>query len=560
MLKTITSVLRLLAWPVTVGIVAIIALVALSRLENDLRSALFALCGIGLLAALLLVASRRIAFSVYSALALGLLVALPSMVKARMTGMSLHSFDLALLADPQMLGFFLTGFGAYAVPVLAIAACMIAAMTLIYRFEQPVKLTVKHAVLLVAAPLLMVPLALPGWASEGSYLFQGRHISALMVSLRELPELWADHPLTARVKQVARVEPYDVAFQCDVQARKPDVVIVHAESQLPPEWMGAAPIAALRDTFKSQDGVVHRFGTETYGGGSWITVSSVMAGLSGADFGRMRQFIAKSLVGNVRASVPEILSQCGYDTTALLGMAYDQFSLGPLLTSLGIEEVHDPAEVGIASMSARDALYFDAALKRLKEKRAASARAQFLYVETMFTHSPYDETLEPEMVLDGEPFSADPVENEYLRRLVIARHDLDAFKEQIAKDPGPNGIIVLEYGDHRPMVELDSGTVQLADWRSEAYDTYFSFRDYGAAARPLVAPQRMDAAFLGYWLIEAGGIAKGGIIDDMAQLRERCGGRFHLCDDAGAADAVLSRRVESGLLTLRPLAGTSATN
>lgn len=133
MLKTITSVLRLLAWPVTVGIVAIIALVALSRLENDLRSALFALCGIGLLAALLLVASRRIAFSVYSALALGLLV---------------------------------------------------------------------------AAPLLMVPLALPGWASEGSYLFQGRHISALMVSLRELPELWADHPLTARAKLVVGVEPH----------------------------------------------------------------------------------------------------------------------------------------------------------------------------------------------------------------------------------------------------------------------------------------------------------------------------------------------------------------
>ncbi len=556
MLKLMNIVLRLLTSPVTVGGVAVVAFLALSRLENDLASAVFALCGVGFLAALLLAASSRIAFSVYAALSVGVLVALPSMVKAHMTGMSLHSFDLALLADPQMLGFFLAGFGAYAVPVLAVAACIIAVMVLIYRYEQPVTLTLPRIAVLVAAPILLVPVARPGWASDASYLFQGRHISAWMVSLQDLPRLWADHPLTARVRRAAKVETYAAPFVCDAQASKPDLVIVHAESQLPPEWMGAAPIAALQDTFKSQDGIVRRFGTETYGGGSWITVSSVMTGVSGADFGWMRQFIAKSLVGNVRASVPEILSQCGYETTALLGMDYDQFSLGPLLTSLGVEEVNDPAKVGIASMSARDKGYFDAMLARMRDKRAASGRPQFLYVETMFTHSPYDETLEPALALDDQPFSADAVENEYLRRLVIARRDLDAFKAQIASDPGNNGTIVLEYGDHRPMIELDNGTVDLADWRSGDYDTYFSFNGYGAAARPLVAPERMDAAFLGYWLIEAAGVAQGGVIDDMTQMRQRCAGRFHLCEDAGAGNDVLRRRVDSGLLTLRPLLAT----
>jgi phosphoglycerol transferase MdoB-like AlkP superfamily enzyme len=554
MMEYAYMMLRLLVRPITACLAAGAAFVVLVRLENDVEAALFSFCGIALVAAFALVASNRVAFSIYSALCVALLIAIPSMVKARMTGMSLHSFDLALLVDPSMLAFFLTGFATYAVPVLVIAVCTIAFMTVIYRREKPARVTLLHAVLLVAAPILLYPLARPAWASDQSYLFHGRHLSALMASFEDLPRLWSDHPLAERIKGAADVVAYAQPFTCSEAANKPDIIIVHAESQLPPEWMALQPIASLQDSFRAQDGRVHSLHVETYGGGSWITVSSIMAGVSGADFGWMRQFISKSLVGNVSASVPEILSKCGYQTAAQLGMGYDQFSLGPLMSSLGVGAVDDSVDMGIESMKERDSRYFDRALSRIKENRALSQRPQFLYIETMFTHSPYDEALEPEFVLQGQPFSTDTVENEYLRRLVIARQDLESFKAQVAADPGERGTIILEYGDHRPMIELGRAGIDLTDWRSSVYETYFSFHGYGRAAQPhMAAEEQMDAAFLGYWLIEAGGIAHGGVIDDMKQLRVRCGGRFHLCDDRRLVDEVLMRRVNSDLLKLHPL-------
>ena len=267
------------------------------------------MCGIGLLAALFLAISRRIAFSVYAALAIAVVLALPSMVKARMTGMSLHSFDLALIADPQMLGFFLSAFGQYAVPVLAIAVVMIGALMLVCRHEQPIRVRLWQIAVAGVALAVTAPLAMPRWADETSYLFQGRHISALLVSLRDLPQLWAEHPLSARVLRAAATPPYDNAFVCD------------------------------------------------------------------------------------------------------------------------------------------------------------------------------------------------------------------------------------------------------GDFASTAYDIYYAANVYGADTRLTFPDYPLDAPYIGYWLIEASGIASGGIVEDMRQLRERCAGKLHLCQEVNAVDEVLRRRVDSGLLMLRPLAG-----
>lgn len=546
--------MRLVVRPVVVVLVAISAFVALIKLENDVAAAFFAFCGIGMISAIALVLSSRLSFSIYFGLSVAVLTAVPSMVKARMTGMSLHSFDLALIFDPSMWAFFLSGFGAYVVPVLIVAACFVGFMALIYHAEKPVRVTLVPVAVVIATPILLYPLARPAWASDQSYLFHGRHLSALMASLEDLPRLWADHPVTTRIEGAERVDPYNEPFTCGSEGNQPDVIVVHAESQLPPEWMSVPPVAGLQDSFRAQDGKLHALGVETYGGGSWITVSSILTGMSGADFGWMRQFMTKSLVGNVRASVPEILAKCGYRTTALLGMGYDQFSLGPLLSSLGVIDVHDPFDMGIDAMTVRDSRYFDYALAHLKEQRETDSRPQFLYVETMFAHSPYDDPLETDLALDGAPFSTDSVENEYLRRLVIARLDIDAFKAKIAKDAGARGTIVLEYGDHRPMIELGKDGIDLTDWKSDAYQTYFSFNSYGPVQWvPAAVEDRMDAPYLGYWLMEASGIAHGGVIDDMRQLRERCLGRFHLCDDRQRVDEVLLRRVNSDLLKLPSL-------
>jgi hypothetical protein len=548
------AILRFIVSPAVCLLVVMGAFVASMRLENDIPAALFAFCGIAMISAIALLLSNRAAFSIYIGLGVAILVAIPSMIKARMTGMSVHSFDLALIFDLSMWAFLLNGFGGYVLPVLAAGACIVAFMALIYHVEQPTRMALLPRTMLIAAPVLLYPLARPAWASDQSYLFHGRHISGLMASLEDLPRLWTDHPVASGIEGTGHVDPYEEPFICGAGAHQPDIIVVHAESQLPPEWMSVPAVAGLQKSFLSQDGKLRELGVETYGGGSWITVSSILTGMSGADFGWMRQFMSKSLVGNVSASVPEILAKCGYRTTALLGMGYDQFSLGPLMTSLGVSDVHDPSDMGIDAMTVRDSRYFDHALARLQEYREIDQRPQFIYVETMFAHSPYDDPLEPDVELEGAPFSFEPVENEYLRRLVIARRDIEAFKSEIANNAGARGTIVLEYGDHRPMIELGKAGIDLTDWKSDAYQTYFSFNAYGSVGwKPTAVEDRMDAAYLGYWLIEAAGIAHGGVVDDMRQLRARCLGRFHLCVDRRQVNEVLLRRVNSNLLRLPSL-------
>ncbi|RYG98775.1 MAG: hypothetical protein EON58_06130 [Alphaproteobacteria bacterium] len=124
------------------------------------------------------------------------------------------------------------------------------------------------------------------------------------------------------------------------------------------------------------------------------------------------------------------------------------------------------------------------------------------------------------------------------------------------RDPGPNGTIIVEYGDHRPLVALDGSGIRddLSDWNSPAYETYFAVTASGMQS-PLELPSqsRLDAAFLGYWIIDAAKIASGGVVDDMRALQRRCDGRFHLCKDQSLVDEVIRRRYDSGLLSLPTL-------
>lgn len=278
-----------------------------------------------------------------------------------------------------------------------------------------------------------------------------------------------------------------------------------------------------------------------------------MSGLSGADFDWMRPFMMKSLNGTVGATVPEIAKSCGYKVDAVIG--YDIFEVGFFMTGNGAQDIlHGPGYSGPGTFE-RDSVYFDLGRQQIAKNRA-SDKPSFLYLETMFTHSPYDGRQVPKTALAGEPFVKDPQTNEYLRRLAIAREDLETFKAQLKQDPGPNGTIVVEYGDHRPVVTLNASgsNDDLSDWNSPAYETYFAVNFSGVETPPaLPTESRVDSAFLGYWIIEAAQIASGGIIDDMALLQRQCDGYFHLCKDQSLVDKALRRRFDSGLLALPAL-------
>jgi hypothetical protein len=99
----------------------------------------------------------------------------------------------------------------------------------------------------------------------------------------------------------------------------------------------------------------------------------------------------------------------------------------------------------------------------------------------------------------------------------------------------------------------------LADWSSADYQTYFAVHSYGPAALPAVPDHpRLDATYLGYWIVEAVGAATGGVVSDMEALRRHCGGLFHTCADRDAVDRVLRRRLDAGNVRFDPLVSPSS--
>jgi hypothetical protein len=556
--KMTRRLLDLTTSPLLVTFAGICAIASLFVTEDDLASTTFAAIVIVTVIGLVFVISRRLAFSAYAALTFTLIVVASSIVKARLTGTTLHALDLAHLADPRVLSFLVTGYASYILPILVALVLAVVLLSMIYRHETPRQGGLAKRLILVVVPGLLLPIALPQWASRDDYHVSGKHASAFAASLRELPHLWDEHPLMARLKETPSLPPYEVPLTCaSSTAALPDVLLVHAESQLPPRDIPSWGTGMLSNSFMSGDGKIRSFGVETYGGSSWITVSSVMSGLSGADFDWMRQFISTSMTGKIDDAVPAVLAACGFDTTGVLTFGYKQFDLGPFFSSIGVEKVAGAEETGIPVQGERDFRYYRAALDALRSGKKGN-RPQFVYVETMFTHSPYNTRYEPATVFEDEPFHSDSDTAEFLRRLVIAREDLEALREELERNPGPRGTILVEYGDHRPLVApvvlREDGKGGLADWSSQNYQTYFAVHAYGSFVFPTVPDYpRLDAAYLGYWIVEATGAATGGIVSDMKALRHICGGLFHTCPDRAAVDRVLRRRLDAGNVRFDPL-------
>ena len=126
---------------------------------------------------------------------------------------------------------------------------------------------------------------------------------------------------------------------------------------------------------------------------------------------------------------------------------------------------------------------------------------------------------------------------------------MEAFYSALAANPGPHGTIVVEYGEHQPIVTKYDG--ENAGWSAPKYSTYFAVRSFGRA-KALQIPDhaRLDAAFLGYWFLDAARLVEGGLVRDMGNLVEQCDGLFHLCARREAVDIMLRKRLDSGLLDL----------
>lgn len=87
-------------------------------------------------------------------------------------------------------------------------------------------------------------------------------------------------------------------------------------------------------------------------------------------------------------------------------------------------------------------------------------------------------SLVPKDALPGKAFAPDAEADEYLRRVALEKQDLQGFRGERERTPGPNGTIVLDFGDHQAVATKDylaagpPGNNVVSDLRSIAYKTY----------------------------------------------------------------------------------------
>ncbi len=546
--------------PLSVSLAFLALLLALHYFDTRWRYVPFLVMVTLAIAALFFLLSRRPSFSLWAAGIMVLLIAAMSEAKFRLKGFSLHVFDFAFTGlDRSALSFLVGSYFHLLIGSIAVLAAALALLIVAFRGERLSgrSFGVRAGLLLVAAAGVFA--LYPDKKNEPGYVhyISGYDASSFFVSIGDLEFPFGHIVLSDRLDAVEAKGSLRDEVRCDVAAGKPDLFLILSESQTSPsyfpqvnvpEWMAAS--------FRSQDQRVHPLQVETFGGGTWVTNFSVMTGLSGADFGWQSPYVTQILEGRVKGSLPSLLARCGYRTVAVIPMQASFVNEGPFLRSIGFQEIVDFDAMRPKSHFVRDSFYFDVVDRIVRAHREKDRRPLFISMQTMFPHGPYDMNLVPKETLPAKAFAPDAEANEYLRRVALAKQDLEDFRSKREQAPGPNGTVVLDFGDHQAVATkayLQAGAPQgnlFADLNSLAYRTYYSVYAYGRDIdmRPFARP--LDVGFLTASLIEAVGLPTSPTFEALARLRDACDGHYHTCADRTLVDQHLRQRQNAGLLDL----------
>ncbi len=558
---------RLPGHPVTIALTLIAGFAFLYQMENNWATVPFAAAILLAMGGLLHLVTGRWKFSFYTTWMIYGLLAIISMIKYKLKGFSLHYYDILIAgSDREMIGFLFGSFLYVILPVFVLLVIVIVAGVFFYRTEQRRTAGSVFSAAIVAVPAMMLPLTYPTEAQvEGRYAYYlyGRHSTAFFVSLLDLEFLFAENELETKLAETPPQLPFDDGFSCG--GSRPDVFIVLSETQAnPADFATLKNGEALAKRFETANGPLNPLNVETFGGGTWITNLSLMTGLPSAQFGWRSPYLTIELQDKVHGALPALFAKCGYRTVSQLALNYSFVNEGPFLNSIGFEDVFDRDAIGAADYHLRDKFYFDAAEKIIAEHRKNDGRPLFMVMQTMFPHSPYEERLEPQIAVSGEPLDDNPEIAEYLRRMVIARQDLGAFFDRRAAEAGPRGAVLMDYGDHqsfvtKPLVEAEAGEEALGQPGSMAYRTFYTMRRIGPDGAHVARDNEpVDIALLGSRLLTFADLPANALWNDLARVDNACRGSLHDCAAIDLFDRHQRRRVDSGLLDLIGGAGEVA--
>ncbi|MEQ1652022.1 MAG: sulfatase-like hydrolase/transferase [Hyphomicrobium sp.] len=505
--------------------------------------------------------TRRVLFSIAIVAAIVAMIVVASDVKRHYIEMVLHAYDVVFyLTSLSTLQFLWVDHRVHLIAIgFAFAATAILGYTLYRADSSRVPRTISAVVLISAAAIGLWASNAKGERRNTLFYWDNLYLSSFYASWSEtLETLWRGQLLDALNKQPKPL--FKVPASCTADEKPPHIILIHQESVVPPsQFPQLSYDKSLDPFFRSFDGKLHRLRVETYGGASWLTEFSVLAGVSTYSFGGMRTFVQSLMQGKVHDTLPQSLARCGYRNAVFYPVPKDFVSNGRFYAATGMPEIFDFKAQGAKRYNERDSFYYGNALKHFESHIGSSTAPLFSYIITSATHLPYQFTYEPDVQVAGGGPGTDPEMHEYLRRLGMAKMDYDQFRADLLKRFPNEKFLIVQYGDHQPVAtrtllgfdaKLTAEDVKM-DPDNPGYTTYYTIEGLNYQPPPMPTVETLEVPYLGSVLLEAARLPLSEAYQERLRLMRLCDGRYYSCAKQNEILGFHRRLIDSGLVEAR---------
>ncbi len=513
------------------------------------------------LAAFLTFITRRVLFSISIVAAAVAMIVVASDIKRHYIEMVLHAYDVV---------FYLTSISTlkylwvdHRLPLIGMAAAIITTALLgyiLFRCDSSrVPRVASGLVLVVCAGIALWASNAKGERRNTLFFWDNLYLSSFYASWSEtLETLWRGQLIDALKAQHKPL--FKVPALCDFNVKPPHIILIHQESVVPPSFFPSLRYDTTLDPFfRSFDGKLHRLRVETYGGASWLTEFSVLAGISTYSFGGMRTFVQSLMQGKVHDTLPQSLARCGYRNSVFYPVPKDFVSNGRFYAATGMPEIFDFKAQGAKRYNERDKFYYGNLLRHIDSHITSSTAPTFSFLITSATHLPYQYTYDPEVAVAGGGPGTEPEMHEYLRRLGMAKMDYDEFRADLARRFPNERFLIVQYGDHQPVAtrtllgfdsQLTAEDVKMEP-EHPGYATYYSIDGINYQPPPMPTSDILEVPYLGAVLLNAAGLPMSEAYLERLRLMKVCDGRYFTCRRTGEILGFHRRLIDSGLVDAR---------
>jgi phosphoglycerol transferase MdoB-like AlkP superfamily enzyme len=528
--------------------------------EGELPNILFTVAVTGALIAVVLAISTRAFFATVVIASLVAAIVAAAAAKRAVMNMVVHAYDLFFyLSSWSTISYLWADQRRYMLAALAAASAMAIAGWLAYRLDST-RVGRRWSALMLAA---FVALAWWGAYSKGErrhmqFYYSNLYVSSFYASWAEtLEAVWRGALLEAAPHANSSARPFTIPTRCQLAARPPHIILIHQESVVQPSLFASLRYDRSIDPFfRSDDQALHQLRVETYGGASWLTEFSLLAGVSTHSFGGMRQFVQTFTQNKLKDTVPQVLERCGYRNVVFYPLLKNFVSNDRFYASIGLKEIVDMKAQGAKTAQERDRFYFDNAMAEMGRHFDNSRQPMFTFIQTMSAHWPYNVTYAPEVDVPGGGPGTDPEMSEYLRRLAMAKMDFEYLVAELRRRFPQERFLIMHYGDHHPMAtrtllgfkdETEAEDVTL-DPNSIGFVTYYAVRGINYKVPALPRYDSLDVSYLGTLLLDLAGMPLSDSHLERKRLMAACRGRYYSCANRDEILQFHRRLIDAGVV------------